>query len=364
MAKIRVVIADDSSMARTLLRAFLEPESDMEVVGEASNGRQAVELTRALKPDIVVMDIEMPVMSGLDAIDEIMQSKGVPILVVSGVADTHNALVAMERGALEVINKPDYSPEQAAEFVAKVRMLAGVLVITRMRPRKALPPLGLAYLPESLAFRAPAAPTHPPPPYFDTTSYARVFAIACSTGGPPALAKILACLPAGFPSPVLISQHISDGFAGGMAQWLAELCPLPVRLAIAGDYLEAGVVYISPSERHLCVLPNRRLSLIERGPLDIYRPSCNILLNSVADVFGHQSIGIILTGMGSDGAQGIAHIRHKGGKTLGQDEKTSVIYGMNRVAIDAGDVHQILAIEDIAAVMVQLASPYLQGKNP
>lgn len=359
MVKIRVVIADDSSMARTLLRAFLESEPDMEVIGEASNGRQAVELTRTLKPDLVIMDIEMPVMSGLDAIDEIMQSKGVPILVVSGVADAHNALVAMERGALEVVNKPDYSPEQAAEFVAKVRMLAGVVVITRMRPRKTLPPL--EQIGPSLLTTVPVLPE------FDSTSYAssysRVFAIACSTGGPPALARILTSLPSGFPSPILIAQHISDGFAEGMADWLAKLCPLPVRLATSGDYLQAGVVYIAPSERHLCILPSHRLNLIERGPLDIYRPSCNILLNSVADVFGRQAVGIILTGMGSDGAQGIARIRDKGGKTLGQDEQTSVIYGMNRVAIDAGDVHQVLAIEDIAATMVQLASPYPQEEN-
>lgn len=342
-------------MARGLLRAFLECEADIEIVGEACNGRQAVELTRTLKPNLVIMDLEMPVMSGLDAIDEIMQSKGVPILVVSGVADTHNALVAMERGALEVVNKPDYSPEQAAEFVAKVRMLAGVLVITRMRARKALPPLGAQ---TGQFSSAPTLPIHPPPPTSGHLPYSRVFAIACSTGGPPALAKILPGLPADFPSPVLIAQHISDGFAGGMAEWLAALCPLPVRLAVDGDYLQAGVVYISPSERHLCVLPNRRLSLIERGALDIYRPSCNTLLNSVAEVFGYQAIGIILTGMGSDGAQGIARIHGKGGMTLGQDEKTSVIYGMNRVAIEAGNVHQVLAIEAIAPAMVQLANPY------
>ncbi|MBY0453554.1 MAG: chemotaxis-specific protein-glutamate methyltransferase CheB [Burkholderiaceae bacterium] len=356
MGKIRVVIADDSNMARGLLRAFLD-EPDIEIVGEASNGRQAVELTRNLKPDLVIMDLEMPVMSGLDAIDEIMQNKGVPILVVSGVADAHNALVAMERGALEVVNKPDYSSEQAAEFVAKVRMLAGVLVITRMRARKPLP------APEPMGQPLSAMVMPPLPPTLGGTSYSRVFAIACSTGGPPALAKILSDLPAGFPSPVLIAQHISDGFASGMVAWLAQLCPLPVRLAVEGDYLQAGVVYISPSERHLCVLPNRRLSLMERGPLDVYRPSCNVLLNSVADVFGYQAIGIILTGMGSDGAQGMARIRSKGGMTLGQNEESSVIYGMNRVAIEAGDVYQVISVDSIAATMVQLANPDLKGPS-
>ena len=358
MGKIRVVIVDDSSMARGLLRAFLEDEPDIEIVGEASNGRQAVELTRTLRPDLVTMDLEMPVMSGLDAIDEIMHSKGVPILVVSSVADAHNAMEAMGRGALEVVNKPDYTPAQAAEFVAKVRMLAGVLVITRMRVRKAVVLPGQVsplVLPAAAVAALPLRSTPCDAPY------ARVFAIACSTGGPQALAQILSALPADFSCPVLIAQHISDGFAGGMAEWLAGLCALPVLLAAEGDCLQAGVVYVSPSERHLCVLPNRRLGLIERGPLDVYRPSCNVLLNSVAEVFGRQAIGIILSGMGSDGAQGMARIRNKGGMTLGQDEKSSVIYGMNRVAIEAGDVNRVMAVEAMAQAMVQLANPHLQG---
>lgn len=373
MGKIRVVIADDSSMARGLLRAFLEDEPDMEIVGEASNGRQAVELTRSLKPDLVTMDLEMPVMGGLDAIDEIMHSKGVPILVVSSVADAHNAVEAMGRGALEVISKPDYTPEQAAEFVAKVRMLAGVMVITRMRVRRALLP-GLADAapssgqPSVLPFNMPepvlsavpvsAAPAWPPA---NANLYSKVFAIASSTGGPQALAQILPGLPAGFPCPVLIAQHISDGFALGMVEWLGKLCKLPVRLAADGDYLQAGVIHISPSERHVQVLPSRRLALVERGPLDVYRPSCNVLLNSVADVFGRQAVGIILTGMGSDGAQGMARIRDKGGMTLGQDEKTSVIFGMNRVAIDDGAVQQVLAVDAIARVMMRLADPLQLG---
>ncbi|MDP2400632.1 MAG: chemotaxis-specific protein-glutamate methyltransferase CheB [Actinomycetota bacterium] len=344
MKRIRVLIADDSSLARSLLRGILEDEADIEVVGEAGNGREAVDLARELKPDLITMDIEMPVMNGLDAIEEIMCSKAIPILVVSSVADAVNALDAVGRGALEVVGKPDYSPEEAASFVARVRLLAGVMVITRMRPRKsvlAAPPL----TPSPAAF----------PRLSDSGEYARVFAIACSTGGPQALAQILPALPEDFPCPVVIAQHISDGFAGGMAEWMARLCKLPVRLAADGDRLQAGVIHISPSEQHCSVVPTRRIAFVNRSERDIYHPSCDVLLASVAEVFGPQAVGIILTGMGRDGARGISRIRAMGGLTLGQDEGSSVVYGMNRVAIETGDVQQVLPLSAIADEMVRLA---------
>ncbi len=387
MGKIRVVIADDSNLARALLRNFLEAEDDIEVVGEASNGRQAVDLARQLKPDLITMDLEMPLLSGLQAIEEIMHSKAVPILVVSSVADAHNALAAVACGALDVLRKPDYSPSEAADFVAKVRMLAGVSVITRLRPRKAPPFTGFPSVQDTVgastatgALAATAVSTEMAtaaastastaatpvamfssparPPTTASSRYSRIFAIACSTGGPQALAQILPALPAGFPSPVVIAQHISDGFANGMVDWLSSLCKLPVRLAVEGDLLQAGVIYISPSERHFSITPARRVALLERRALDLYHPSCDVLLSSVADIFGRQAIGITLTGMGRDGAKGIARIREKSGMTLAQDEATSVIYGMNRVAIEAGSVHQVLPVESIAAAMMQLADPF------
>jgi two-component system, chemotaxis family, protein-glutamate methylesterase/glutaminase len=347
MKVIRVLIVDDSSLARALLRSFLEDAAGIEIAGEASNGRQAVELARQLKPDLITMDLDMPVMNGIAAIEEIMCTKAVPILVVSSVADARNALEAVGRGALEVMRKPDYSPAEAAEFVATVRLLAGVSVITRRPPRPALTPM----VPES----TPCTP--PPASPAAAAPYPRVFAIACSTGGPAALALILRALPADFCCPVVIAQHISEGFAGGMVEWLARLCKLPVRLVADGDLLQPGVIHVAPSETHCRVTPARRLTLLERGPRDIYHPSCDVLLDSVAEVFAGQAIGIILTGMGSDGAQGIARIREKGGTTLGQDEASSVIYGMNRVAIEAGAVQQVLPVEALADAMARLATP-------
>ena len=347
MGRIRVIIADDSSLARGLLRNFLESDEGIEVVGEASNGRQAVDMAHALKPDLITMDLEMPVMSGLQAIEEIMCSKAVPILVVSSVADAQNALAAMGCGALEVVRKPDYSPAEAADFVSKVRMLAGVSVITRMRPRPA-PPAGMTGT-TSLPVDRIAVPQT------TRSRVRRVFAIACSTGGPQALAQILPALPADFPSSVLIAQHISDGFAQGMVDWLSGLCKLPVRLAAEGDFLQAGAIHISPSEYHLRITSAHAVRLFECGVQDLFHPSCDVMLDSVAEIFGRQAVGIILTGMSSDGARGIARIREQGGMTLAQDEASSVIYGMNRVAIEAGSVQKILPVEAIAPTMIQLA---------
>jgi two-component system chemotaxis response regulator CheB len=342
---IRVLLVDDSPLARAMLRAFLEGEDGIEIVGEAGNGQEAIDLVRQLRPSLVTMDLEMPVMGGLDAIEAIMCSKAVPILVVSSIADAHNAYEAVRRGALEVVSKPEYTPEQAAEFVAKVRLLAGVPVITHLRSHKQAPATAASTPPLPTLGAAPPA----------SQDYQRVVAIASSTGGPQALAALLPQLPPSFPWPILIAQHISDGFAAGMCDWLASLCQLPVRLASDGMILQAGTVYVSPSEQHLVVTPGRRLALVERKPLDIYRPSCDVLLESVATVFGRHAIGLILTGMGSDGAKGMAALHRASALTLGQDEGSSVIYGMNRVAIDAGSVLQVLPLADIAPTLLQLA---------
>lgn len=343
MDTIRVVLVNDSSLARGLLRSFLEGEAGIEVVGEAGNGREAADMVRALKPNLVSMDLEMPVMGGLEAIEEIMATKAVPILVVSDVANAQNACEAIRRGALEVMSKPELNSASAAEFVAKVRMLATVPVITHLRRRNGTP----AAAPAAAAEPAPAGPL---------ASYRRIFAIASSTGGPQALAQVLSQLPAGFPCPVLIAQHISDGFAAGMAQWLAGLCRLPVRLGADGEFILPGTIYISPSEAHMAVTPSRRIALLPRHAGDIYHPSCDVLLKSVAAVFGAKAIGVILTGMGHDGAEGLDGIRKTGGMTIAQDEASSVIYGMNGVAVARGAAQRILPVAEIGPALRDLAA--------
>ncbi|MBF0191209.1 MAG: chemotaxis-specific protein-glutamate methyltransferase CheB [Magnetococcales bacterium] len=341
MPTIRVVIVDDSLLTRQMLREVLESVPGITVTGEAGNGKQAVEVVRELKPDLVTMDLEMPVMGGLEAIEEIMCAKAVPILVLSSVADARVALEAMELGALEVMEKPDLSPESAAQLIAKVQLLSGVAVVTRMRPRK------------TTRLTTPPVAISPEP--WPVQGYPYVFALASSMGGPQALARILPALPKDFSCPVVIAQHISDGFARGIVEWLASLCALPVRLAAEGEPLQPGVIHVSPSEFHFTVSASRRVALMERRATDIYRPSCDHLLRSVAEVFGPRAIGIILTGMGSDGAQGMVRIHEKGGVTLAQDEASSLMFGMNQVAIHTGAIQRILPVETIAAEMIRLA---------
>ncbi|CCG07609.1 chemotaxis-specific protein-glutamate methyltransferase CheB [Pararhodospirillum photometricum] len=344
--RIRVLLVDDSALARGLLRVVLENEPDFDIVGEARHGREAVDLARTLRPDLITMDLEMPVMGGLEAIETIMTSRAVPILVVSNEADAQNAYAAVARGALEVVPKPILGSPEQDDFVAKARLVAGVPVITHVRSlRLGTPPLPLPDSSSVTQGGALDALPGPPP----------AFVIASSTGGPQALARILSQLPPQFPCPVLIAQHIADGFAAGMADWLATISSVPVGLGGEGQRIQAGRVVIAPTECHLAVTPGRRLTLRPRGAQDVYRPSCDVLLESAATVFGRQCVGIILTGMGSDGARGLAAVRRAGGRTLAQNEATSVIFGMNRVAIEQGSVERVLPLDAIPAAMLQLA---------
>lgn len=346
-SSVRVLIADDSALARSLIRAWLEAEPDFEVVGEASNGSDAVQQVLRLRPDVVTMDLDMPTMNGLQSIEAIMCTQAVPILVLSSIQDAEQSCEALNLGAVEVMVKPESGSAQVRHLVDRVRLLAGVSVITRRRtlaPTDSGHVVRLAQAPESPA--APSGVALPMPP--------KVLAIAASTGGPQALVAILSRLPARFPWSILVAQHIVEGFAAGMVDWLGGLCRLPVHLAAEGDMALPGRVYVSPSEKNLKLEFNRHLTLQPPDPSDIYHPNCNLLLESVAENCGRDAVGLILSGMGSDGVRGIAAIQAAGGISLAQDEDSSVIYGMNRVAIEAGVVHHVLPVEKIADTLCRL----------
>jgi two-component system, chemotaxis family, protein-glutamate methylesterase/glutaminase len=352
---IRVLIVDDSAFVRALLREALEAARGIEVVGEAANGVQAVEMAKSLQPGLITMDLEMPVMGGLEAIDAIMRSKAVPILVVSDVAHAENAMEALALGALEVMQKPDYGALKGGHFARRVRLLAGVSVVTRMRVRAALAEPAPSQ-PAAAVAAPPYCPYSPAAPHDAAPLRGPVFAIASSTGGTQALALILAALPSHFAGSVLIAQHISDGFSVGLAEWLARLCPLPVRVPAHGERVHMGQVLISPSEFHMSVKPDGTVDLAVAKPHDVYHPSCDVLLESVAQVFGVRSVGIILTGMGRDGAAGMGHIRKAGGVTIAQDEASSLIYGMNRVAVERGHVQHLVPLDQLASTMQRLTT--------
>jgi two-component system chemotaxis response regulator CheB len=333
---IRVLVVDDSATARDLISALIAVDPRLTVCGQAEDGRDAVRQAQALRPDLVTMDLRMPEMDGLEAIVEIMDQCATRILVVSDAADAANAMAAVARGALDATFKPDL--DEGPAFTARLRMLAGVPVIRHLR--------GLAEARPAPRDLAPSASADRPG--------TRLIAIAVSTGGPQALARLLPALPAGLQAPVLIAQHISDGFAQGMAQWLDTLCTLRVAVARDGEALLPGRVYIADPATHLTLAPGNLIHLSPREPGDIYRPSCDRLLNSVATA-GPLAIGVILTGMGRDGAQGIATIAAAGGTTLAQDEASSVVFGMNREAILAGGVQRVLPLDAIAGELTRLA---------
>lgn len=333
---LRVVIADDSALARQLLVALLEQAGGIEVVGEAADGLEAIELVRRHQPDLLTLDLNMPVMDGLQTIETLMHSKALPILVVSSEGDAQRAYQALELGALEVISKPEMNAPEAAEFIRQVRLFAGIPMITRTRSKA-----------------AQVTRLTPPPALMSASSSLakRLVVIASSTGGPQALALILRQLPIDFPAPILIAQHMSDGFVEGLAQWLNGHTALRVSVAEEGQEPVAGQVYLSPSESHLVISQQGRLALLPRQQQDIYRPSCDALLFSAAKVFQQRAIGVILTGMGQDGAQGLCALHQAGGITLAQDESSSVIFGMNQQAIERGAVDVVLPLNELAAAL-------------
>jgi len=338
MEKIKVLVVDDSPGTRASLRACLEKEPAFAIAGEAPNGREAIALAARLKPDLVTIGLDMPGMDGLETIAEIMAASPVPILVVAKETDATRAYAAVSHGALDMVSTPGSDAAACAAFIAKVKLLAKVPVIRHIRTQgrrdggRTVPPC--------------PAPIHGP---------VKVCAIVASTGGPQALATILGMLPSTFPCPILISQHIADGFAAGMVEWLGTMCKMPVRLACDGERPQPSTVYLSPSEASLVLGAGGRLQLIARQRGQLYSPTCDLLLASVAKVCGSAGIGVILTGMGSDGAAGLSQLRQAGGATVAQDEATSVIFGMNRVAIDSGAASLVLPLEDIGQALCRLA---------
>ena len=395
MTGIRVLIADDSLMVRDMLADILGSDPEISVVGLAENGLQAIEQTRSLKPDIVAMDINMPVVGGLEAIERIMSVTPVPILVITDLDHAQIAFSALSKGALDVYHKSFYSPGMAAELIAKVKLLSKMKVIRHILPNRhgELPPLIMKLaMPVSLtptlsrlageganeslrefhvkewdasvgahssAQRKSVSPPSPAPERVggrrEHGKAFRVVAIASSTGGPRALAQIFSGMRAGFPLPIVVAQHISDGFVNGLVEWLDSVTPVKVKFAADGELLQENHIYFAPERMHITVKANGRLALADASPEDLLHPSCDLLLASAGEAFGVQSLGVILTGMGDDGVQGLRSMRQRGGYTVAQDEPTSVVFGMPKAAIDNGLIDKVCPLDEIGGLLQQLA---------
>ncbi len=336
---IRVLLVDDSVMVREMIRDILESETDIVVVGEASDGKEAIAKVASLKPDIVTMDIEMPVMGGLEAIERIIAENPLPILVVTAVTGVRTAFAAVSKGALDVIEKPDISPENVRNLIKKIRLLAKVDVVAHLSSLKGT----------SGTMGTKRVVTQ------KSSAKGGIVAIAASTGGPQSIHKMLSYLPANFPVPIIITQHIAEGFTQGMVDWLNGVTPLAVHVAVSGTVLAAGNVYVNPAEHSMRVTEQGMIILGARDARQVYNPSCNTMLNSVAAAYRERAIGLIMSGMGDDGVIGMQAIRSAGGVTLAQDAKSSVVYGMNRVAVERGIIDRIVPLADIASELVQRA---------
>ena len=354
---IRVLLVEDSSTMRHHLRESLAADPELEVVGEALDGGQAVELVKRLRPDVVTMDMRLPTMSGLVATEHIMAECPTPILVVSSadrqeLFSTYNALAA---GAVDVLEKPRGDSSDAdwgRRLCSAVRLVSRIRVITHPRAR--------------LDGRdRPAVPEPEPPAEHDgPAAPAQVVAIGSSTGGPGALTDLLRALPSGFGPPVLCVQHIaaSEPFAVAFSDWLAGQTGRNVSYATDGAPLRslAGRVVLAPPDRHLSVRDGN-LQLSNGPPRHSCRPSVDVLFESIAAEFGPGAIGCLLTGMGRDGAGGLLRMRARGALTFAQDEASCVVYGMPREAALLGAAAYILPPARIAAQLTELQSAGRSG---
>jgi two-component system chemotaxis response regulator CheB len=341
---IRIVVAEDSLTTRALLVSLFQSDPEFQVVGEASDGQQAVELTRKLRPDIVTMDVRMPRMDGLEATRCIMIEMPTPIVVVSatlGSDDVAASMRAIRAGALTALAKPpgpgapDFEAART-RFLATVRALAQVKVVGhRLRSLSKLLPL-------------PPDGRSPRPPR------AGVVAIAASTGGPGALRVVLDALPRDFSAPVLVVQHLSPGFLDGFADWLNSSCRLHVKVAAEGEQIVRGTVYIAPEDRHLAISNTGAIRALSEPAVDGFRPSASVLFESVANVYGRSVLAAILTGMGRDGVLGLRRIRELGGRIIAQDEQTCSVFGMPAAAIEAGLADFVLPISLVSAKLVEM----------
>jgi two-component system chemotaxis response regulator CheB len=340
---IRVLVAEDSVTFRHLLVEMLRSDPEIEVVGEASNGQEAIDMTRRLQPDVVTMDIHMPVLDGFEATRQIMIETPTPIVIVSGSLDPHDvefSMHALRAGALALLPKPrgpaaDDFERIARRFTETVKSMSQVKVVRHWPPRR-------------------PTPVEPPPAVPARETRVRVLAIAASTGGPTALNRVFSSLRGDLNVPILVVQHMVPEFIEGLASWLNLSAALKVKVAEDGEPLTPGVAYLAPDNQHLGVSASHAVLLSRDPPIDGLRPSGTFLFASVARVYGPAGAGLILTGMGRDGVEGLRELHSAGGHVIAQDEETSVVFGMPREAIASGCTHSVLPLSQIAGYLGQL----------
>jgi two-component system chemotaxis response regulator CheB len=342
--KIRVLIVEDSLVVRELLKHIIGLDARFEVVGAVESAEEALGLLDVVQPDVISLDIRLPGMNGLDATLQIMAKRPTPIVVVAANVDDDElniAMNALRAGALAVVEKPVGVTNAAFEAMAQ-HLCTQLAIMSQVKVVRQGIDRGLRF-----------GTAEPPVTRRPAKGYS-LLGIVSSTGGPQALVQLLGSLGHDFPLPILLVQHITASFLEGFVSWLAGVTPFKVRIAQDGDVPEAGIVYVPPADRHLAV-KGGKLELVDSPPLHSQKPSGSVLLSSLAKDTGRRAIGVILTGMGSDGADGMAELHKAGGHTIAEDESTCVVYGMPAAAAKLGAVKDMLPLPNIAPRLIQLA---------
>jgi two-component system chemotaxis response regulator CheB len=366
MNSIGVLVVDDSALIREIIGDAVREQPGMHVVGTAADGRAAVEMAARLLPDVVTLDVQMPTLDGLATLDELLEVRAIPVIMVSSLtqAGAETTLQALDRGAMDYVGKPDAVAGRrqgfCEELIRKIRMVSGADVTRILRIRRernersrqrSISPSTTLPLRPSTTIAAPAG-------YSDAC-----IALGVSTGGPPALTTLFEALKPPLP-PLLIVQHMPPNFTKAFAWRLNSMSPLTVKEAEAGDVLAPNGVYVAPGGKHLSIRRQAERAIVhidESDPVSGHRPSVDVMMRSAAEAYGARVLGVIMTGMGRDGADGCGHIRRCGGYVIGQDEATSDVYGMNRAAMLVGNVDLQFALDEGAGLIARLAGKLLAG---
>ncbi|MCJ2117853.1 chemotaxis-specific protein-glutamate methyltransferase CheB [Methylobacterium sp. J-001] len=351
MTPVRVMLVEDSLVVRELLRYIVSRDPRLELVAAVASGEEALSSLQAVRPDVISMDIRLPGIDGLETTRRIMAEHPTPIVVVADAVEDSSLRISMNAlraGALSVVEKPVATTHAGYEAVAgeictQLRIMAQVPVIRRR-------PIGTEWAGRTSAasFAPPADPIGQAP---------SLLAIGASTGGPPALARVIGALPKTFPLPVLVVQHMGAAFMEGFANWLDSVVALPVSLAQDGERAEPGRVYVAPGDRHLEIGSGRVMRVVATEAVSGQRPAATVLFRSLARQVGASGIGVLLTGMGEDGAVGLADMHRAGAQTVAEHESTAVVYGMPAAAVRLGAARSVLPLDRIGDHVLRLADP-------
>lgn len=357
MDKVRVLIVDDSAFVRRSLAAIVDTDPRLEVAGFAADGNEAVERVRELRPDVVTMDVVMPRLNGIDAVRRLMNTDPVPIVMVSSYTEKGAAYTveALSLGAIDCVLKPERSVSLDLHLIAE-ELIAKLLLASRIKPVRyarlgeTAPP---RHRPAREALRRLGVPPEPEPkPGYE------FIALGASTGGPAVLRRLLSRLPADYPLPVALVQHITPSFFKELLSIFERVCPLPVKRGEEDEPVRPGVIYLAAPGSHLVVDQGRRFRLRVGEPVSGHQPSASVLIESAARIYGPAAVGIILSGMGDDGARGMKALDERGGATYVQDEASSVVYGMPKAVLDAGVQARSVSADDLPALFQSLRADH------